>query len=145
MRRPIAALGLAVAVAGAAAIMVGDPAQPRALAEESVESRLAAADLRIADAPIDVPGSTSEVCGMAIYDYAVGAAGPPTPREAVIERALGFGIGDEPRGGVLAPVTEGEKSASWVFVPDDGTAVITYRLYAAPGGGWIVGSSGVSC
>lgn len=82
---------------------------------------------------------------MAIYDYVAGASGPATPRDAVVERALGFSIGDEPRAGVLAPVTEGEKSASWVFVPDYGTAVIAYRLFAAPGGGWIVGSSGVGC
>lgn len=145
LRRPVAAIGLAAATAGVVAVLTGGTGQPGAVREQSVESRLAAADLRVVDAPIEVPPSTSAVCGMAIYDYAAGVSGPPTPREAVIERALGFSIGDEPRAGVLAPVTEGEKAASWVFVPDDGTAVITYHLHAAPGGGWIVGSSGTDC
>lgn len=145
LRRPVVAVAVAVAAAGLAAGLADGTPTARPMTQESVESRLAAAGLRVEDAPIEIPAPQGEVCGMAIFDYAAGSTGPPTPRDAVIERVLGFSIGDEPRSGVLAPVTEGEKTATWVFVPDDGTSVTTYHLSATPGGGWIVGSSGVDC
>ncbi|MFT5564905.1 MAG: hypothetical protein ACI970_001642 [Myxococcota bacterium] len=151
---------LAVAIAGAglvAALASGSPnVRPMAAEAETTETRLAAVGLRIEDAPIDVPASTTTTCGRAIFDFAP-SSGPPTPREAVIERALALsavsdaelaetGLSDtELRVGVLAPVTEGETAATWVFVPDGDTAVIRYRLHAAAGGGWYVSGAGIDC
>lgn len=146
-RSHVGALAVAVAGAGLVVALASGTlnAQPVARETETAESRLAAAGLRVEDAPIEIPEPTTVACGMAILDYAAGTSGPTTPLEAVIERTIGSPTGTEPRSGVLAPVTESAKAATWVFVPDDGTPAITYHVSAAPGGGWIVGSVGIGC
>jgi hypothetical protein len=158
MRIQVSAFVVAIAGAGVVAALASGSANVRPVVAEAetTETRLAAVGLRIEDAPIDVPASTTTSCGRAVFDFAP-SSGPPTPQEAVIERALALsmvteaeldetGLSDtELRSGVLSPATEGDTAATWVFVPDDETAVIRYRLNAAAGGGWYVGGADIGC